>query len=195
MGRAVWRTNAVRLTSGESLVHGWMIATVAPTVVLTVALTLLLVACRETGAPPVVTMSQTARAGAVRPVVTGPAVQVADRDGEALSDEALIAFGANLYATNCASCHQPNGEGNLGQFPALNRNAFVTVSDPTAVIQTVLYGRQIMPAFAPALTPLEVAAVISYVRNAWDNQAATVTVEQVRSVQEAQRAQSAASNE
>lgn len=195
MGRTVMG-RVVRRTSGVSLVHGWMIATVA----LTVALTLLLGACRETSAPPVVTMSQTARAGAVRPVVAGPAVQVADGDGEALSgeamsDEALIAFGANLYATNCAPCHQPNGEGNLGQFPALNRNAFVTVSDPTAVLQTVLYGRQIMPAFAPTLTPLEVAAVISYVRNAWDNQAATVTVEQVRTVQEAHSAQSAASSE
>jgi mono/diheme cytochrome c family protein len=99
-----------------------------------------------------------------------------------LSDAALIEMGRTLYTSNCAPCHQPNGEGNLSTFPALNRNAFVTVSDPTGVIDTVLHGRQLMPAFASTLSDQEVAAVISYIRSAWNNQAPVVEASQVRQV-------------
>ncbi len=106
-----------------------------------------------------------------------------------LSDAALIAMGEKIYATNCAPCHQPNGEGNLSIFPALNRNPFVTVSTPTAVIDTVLHGRQVMPAFEPTLSAQEVAAVISYIRNAWSNEASVVSAAQVREVQEEDRSQ------
>ncbi len=109
-------------------------------------------------------------------------------DGDAqLNDAALIAMGATLYASNCAPCHQPNGEGNLDTFPALNRNAFVTVSNPTAVIDTVLHGREIMPAFVSTLNDVEVAAVISYIRKAWNNNAPGVHAEQVRNMREGLR--------
>ncbi|MCC6454688.1 MAG: cytochrome c [Caldilineaceae bacterium] len=104
-----------------------------------------------------------------------------------LSDDALIAMGRQLYASNCAPCHQPNGEGTLSLFPALNRNAFVTVSDPTGVIDTVLHGREIMPAFASTLSDREVAAVISYIRNAWNNQAPVLDESHVREVREGAR--------
>ena len=106
----------------------------------------------------------------------------AARDTE-LSDTELIALGGRLYATNCAPCHHPNGEGNLNSFPALNRNPFVTVSDPTGVIDTVLHGRNVMPAFAPTLSAQETAAVLSYIRNAWNNEASVVNAQQVREVQ------------
>jgi mono/diheme cytochrome c family protein len=97
-------------------------------------------------------------------------------------EAAQIAWGERLYAANCAPCHQPNGEGTLGTFPSLNRNAFVTVSDPMGVIETVLHGRRIMPAFAVTLADPEVAAVLSYIRNAWNNEAPVVNVEQVNRV-------------
>jgi cytochrome c6 len=101
-----------------------------------------------------------------------------------LSDDALIEMGRLLYTSNCAPCHYPNGEGNLSLFPALNRNAFVTVSDPTGVIDTVLHGRELMPAFASTLTDQEIAAVISYIRNAWNNQASVLDESHVREVRE-----------
>lgn len=97
-----------------------------------------------------------------------------------VSDAEMLAMGRALYASNCAPCHQPNGEGNLAIFPALNRNAFVMVADPAGVIDTVLYGREVMPDFAPALSYQEIAAVVSYIRNGWDNQAAVVSEAQVR---------------
>jgi mono/diheme cytochrome c family protein len=115
---------------------------------------------------------------------TGALPQSAQQgDPPALSDAALIETGRALYAGNCAPCHQINGEGNLSIFPALNRNAFVTVRDPTGVIETVLHGRQLMPAFEATLSPQEIAAVLSYIRNAWDNQAPVVYAEQVSEVQ------------
>lgn len=101
-----------------------------------------------------------------------------------LSDAALIEMGRTLYTSNCAPCHQPNGEGNLSTFPALNRNPFVTVSDPTGAINTVMHGRQLMPAFESTLSAQEVAAVLSYVRSAWNNQAPVVSESQVREAQE-----------
>ena len=108
-----------------------------------------------------------------------------------LSDAALIAMGEMIYRSNCAPCHQVNGEGTLSTFPALNRNPFVTAADPTGVIEVVLYGRQLMPSFERTLTAQEVAAVVSYIRNAWDNQASVVSEAQVREVQ----SQSAVENE
>ncbi|HXF60053.1 MAG TPA: cytochrome c [Caldilineaceae bacterium] len=96
-----------------------------------------------------------------------------------LSDDELIALGQSLYTVNCAPCHQSNGEGNLPYFPALNGNALVTADPPTALIRTVLHGRREMPAFASALSDLELAAILSYVRNAWSNNASVVRPDQI----------------
>ena len=108
-----------------------------------------------------------------------------EAEGLPLSEAAQIQIGKGVYINNCAPCHHANGEGNLNRFPALNRNAFVTVSDPTAVIDTVLHGREVMPAFEDGLTAQEMAAAISYIRNAWNNQASVVSAAQVREAQEA----------
>ena len=83
----------------------------------------------------------------------------------------LLQEGAALYTVNCAPCHQANGEGQLGRFPALNQNAFVTNRSPIPLIRTVLYGRGLMPAFHLTLREREVAAVLSYIRNSWNNEA------------------------
>ncbi len=58
-------------------------------------------------------------------------------------------------------------------------NPFVTAEDPTPVLQVVLTGRGGMPHFGEYLTTEELAAVISYVRNGWDNNASAVSTEQV----------------
>lgn len=99
----------------------------------------------------------------------------------AATGEQLINFGEQIYATNCATCHQPDGEGQ-GAYPALNGNPFVTAEDATQVIATVLQGRGQMPAFQDTLSSQEIAAVVSYIRNAWSNNASAVSVEQVERV-------------
>jgi mono/diheme cytochrome c family protein len=112
-------------------------------------------------------------------------IQAAPSDGQALIDQ-----GERLYAINCASCHQLNGQG-TNVYPALNNNQELTSEDPTQAIQIVLYGRGQMPAFADILSAEEVAAVLSYERNAWDNNASIVTVEQVNQVQQGDAATAA----
>jgi mono/diheme cytochrome c family protein len=92
----------------------------------------------------------------------------------------LISAGAALYTVNCAPCHQQNGEGRLHRFPALNQNAFVTNQSPQPLIRTVLDGRGVMPAYAATLSDSEIAAILSYIRQAWNNDADVVTPTQVR---------------
>jgi cytochrome c6 len=92
-------------------------------------------------------------------------------------------WGQSLYTMNCAPCHQLNGEGKLYRFPALNGNALVVARQPQPLIQTVLYGRGgVMPGFAPTLSDREIAAVLSYIRNAWSNSASMIETDQVSQV-------------
>ncbi len=97
-------------------------------------------------------------------------------------DQQLISAGEEVYAIHCASCHQINGQG-TSAFPALDGSGMVTAEDPAGVIQIILHGRGHMPAFADTLSDQEVAAVTSLIRNAWDNNASPVSVEQVSQVQ------------
>ena len=90
--------------------------------------------------------------------------------------------GATLFKQNCAACHQPMGQGIPGAFPALAGNTFAQ-GDPKAVAHLLLNGRGGMPNFRDDLTNEEVAAVLTYVRSAWGNKAAPVTVAVVAGAQ------------
>lgn len=100
--------------------------------------------------------------------------------GQAFSQDAAPA-GQALFEDNCADCHRTNGEGLPPTFPALKGSALV-LGDPAKVIDTVLKGRKgfgIMPAWQDSLSDQEVAAILTYVRTAWGNQAGAVTPAQV----------------
>ncbi len=90
----------------------------------------------------------------------------------------LFAQGKEIYENNCASCHRRNGEGLPNTFPALKGNAFV-LGDEVALVQLVLTGRQgqmgRMPAWQSRLNDQQVAAVVTFIRNNWGNQAPPVT--------------------
>lgn len=92
------------------------------------------------------------------------------------------AQGKKLYEDNCASCHRSNGEGLPVRFPALKGSAFVQ-GDPEPVIEILLNGRRgkmgRMPAWRDRLSDGELAAVATYIRTAWGNQAPAVTPESV----------------
>jgi cytochrome c oxidase subunit 2 len=90
----------------------------------------------------------------------------------------LMALGEEVYEAQCATCHQSGGEG-TANFPALAGSPMVTDEDPTAVLAVIIHGRGQMPAFGDALSNEEIAAVASYIRNAWGNEAALVSEEQV----------------
>jgi len=95
--------------------------------------------------------------------------------------------------SNCIACHQQNGEGLPGQFPPVNGSRWVTHEDETLPIKILLAGLQgpitvkgneytgAMPAFG-ALGDRSVAAVITYIRQSWDNEGSEVTQEEVAAV-------------
>ena len=86
--------------------------------------------------------------------------------------------GQEVFEDNCAQCHRTNGEGLPATFPALNKNAFV-VGDPKPVIATVLNGLKgslgQMPGWKDKLDDQQIAAVVTYIRQAWSNRAPAVT--------------------
>ncbi len=82
--------------------------------------------------------------------------------------EDLIAKGETVYAANCAACHGGNGEG-IGPFPALDGSK-IALGDVKAHIDIVVNGGKAgMPAWKGQLTDAEIAAVITFERNAWSN--------------------------
>ena len=97
--------------------------------------------------------------------------------------EALIQEGKKIFENTCADCHRTNGQGLPDKFPALDKNPFVT-GDPTKVIDTVLQGRKgklgQMPTWKGTFDDRQIAAVISYVRQAWSNKGTAVTPEAVK---------------
>jgi cytochrome c oxidase subunit 2 len=91
--------------------------------------------------------------------------------GPDLSDQnhdELVAKGAAVYEKNCSTCHLPGGEGVPGAFPALKGSAVVK-GDIKTQAEIVLHGKNAMPAFAKMLKADELAAVITYTRNALGN--------------------------
>lgn len=98
--------------------------------------------------------------------------------GLAWGTDALVPQGKEIFASTCADCHRANGEGLPAAFPALNQNPFV-LGDPNPVIATVLKGRKgnlgRMPTWKDKLDDKQIAAVISYIRQAWSNRAPAVT--------------------
>ncbi len=87
-----------------------------------------------------------------------------------MSKEELMALGEKTYMGYCAACHQPTGMGIPGVFPAL-KGSKMALEDLPAHIDIVLNGKTgtSMQAFGKQLSLSEIAAVITYERNAWDN--------------------------
>jgi cytochrome c oxidase subunit 2 len=82
----------------------------------------------------------------------------------------LMETGEQVYAKACLACHQANGEGIPGAFPAL-KNSPIALGEPGPHIDIVLNGKAgtAMQAYRDQLSAVELAAVITYERNAWGN--------------------------
>jgi mono/diheme cytochrome c family protein len=101
--------------------------------------------------------------------------------------------GKTLYGRHCATCHQPDGHGMPGHYPALAGNGLVTMRDSRALLLVTLEGLKPartaanlnpaqMPGFWHALSDAELAAIATYVRSSWGNQAAPVSEADVKAV-------------
>lgn len=113
----------------------------------------------------------------------------------AVDVQAMVSAGKTVYETYCLACHQANGEGLPGAFPALAGSEWVLESDgPGRLIRIVLQGLQgpievkgqsynsVMVAWRSQLTDDDVANVLTYIRQEWGNDAGYVTSDQVASV-------------
>jgi mono/diheme cytochrome c family protein len=98
--------------------------------------------------------------------------------------------GAKIYANQCAGCHGEQGQGRVGQYPALAHNAAVNQEQADNVIQMTLFGGFVpstqdnprpwgMPPFIFTLHNDEIAQALSYVRASWGNQGSVITAVEV----------------
>jgi len=95
------------------------------------------------------------------------------------SKDELMEKGKKAYAATCAACHGPEGKGIPGVFPAIEGSK--VASGPVEEhIKTVLHGRTTgkfgaqMPSFAAQLSDADVAAIVTFERNALGNKAGDV---------------------
>ena len=82
----------------------------------------------------------------------------------------LVERGRGVYETHCASCHLPTGLGIPGAFPALTAGSLST-GPLNEHLDVVVNGKAgtAMQAFGSQLGEADLAAVITYERNAWGN--------------------------
>ncbi|HHX8538948.1 TPA: cytochrome c oxidase subunit II [Vibrio diabolicus] len=87
-----------------------------------------------------------------------------------LSMDELMSQGESIYTARCAVCHQANGEGIPGAFPAIKGSPIAT-GPISEHIDVIVNGRPgtAMQSFSSQLSDKEIAAVITYQRNAWGN--------------------------
>lgn len=119
--------------------------------------------------------------------------QKAANDVKELSKEELVAQGKAVYEKNCAVCHQVTGAGLPPAFPALTGSKIATgpifgadgkyLKD--SHLDRVLNGKGVMPSWKATLNDTEIAAVITYERNALGNTAAVDAVLQPTQVKAA----------
>ena len=86
------------------------------------------------------------------------------------SMQELMERGEKAYNTSCAACHQANGEGVPGAFPAL-KGGVITTGPKSEHLALVMNGKAgtAMAAFAGQLSDVDLAAVVTYERNSWGN--------------------------
>jgi glucose/arabinose dehydrogenase/mono/diheme cytochrome c family protein len=94
-------------------------------------------------------------------------------------EEALFEQGKAQFATLCAACHQPNGQGLAGLAPPLIYSRWV-LGDPRVLARIVLNGKVqdnlTMPPWKAALDDRAIAAVLTFVRRSWGHDADPVPV-------------------
>jgi len=103
--------------------------------------------------------------------------------------------GAAIYRDQCSACHGLDGKGVVELFPSVMDSPMVRSDDPTTSIRIVLRGARSvatasaptapgMPSYGRQLDDSQVAAVLTFIRNAWGNAAMAVKADNVRKVRE-----------
>jgi cytochrome c553 len=98
----------------------------------------------------------------------------------------ILERGASVYGEHCAQCHGDQGQGAFPAYPALAGNPSVTSPVAANAIKAVLHGGYPpatapnprpygMPPYVGKLSDQDIAAVLSYIRASWGNDAAAVS--------------------
>ena len=98
------------------------------------------------------------------------AMKMAELTTKDWTTEELVARGESVYAVNCVACHQTNGQGISGIFPAL-AGSDIVLNDKDRNIEILMEGVQgaAMNSFS-YLSEVELASVITYTRQSWGNE-------------------------
>ena len=107
-----------------------------------------------------------------------------------LVQPSVMESGRKIYEQQCSICHGSDGKGHPPSYPPLAGNTSITMASPVNSIRMVLNGGYApgtkknprphgMPPFSHILDDDEVAAVVTYIRVAWENSGAPVAAAQV----------------
>ena len=93
-----------------------------------------------------------------------------ESQNKTLTMDESMAEGEKVYKKQCLMCHQANGEGVPGAFPALAGSEIALKKENTLEhLYRIIYGKNLMPKFGDQLSDVEIATVTTYERNAWGN--------------------------
>jgi mono/diheme cytochrome c family protein len=109
-----------------------------------------------------------------------------ERHDTLAADDPAMKAGQAIYRDQCAACHMIDGKGVPHLFPSLADASVLRSRDPRTAIRLVLRGARTvatkeeptapgMPSYAQMLKDDEIAAVLTYARNAWGRAAPPVT--------------------
>ncbi|MGQ9424840.1 cytochrome c oxidase subunit II [Gilvimarinus sp. F26214L] len=98
------------------------------------------------------------------------AAELRELAGQTFTFEDLYSRGEGVYNRSCAACHGANGQGVPGAFPAIAGSSVATgaVEDHLDVVVNGVPGTA-MQAFGAQLSPVDIAAVVTFQRNAFGN--------------------------
>ena len=132
--------------------------------------------------------------------VTPPGGSYASGGGESQAgpgEDAMFARGRAVYGSLCGLCHGNDGLGKPGQAPPLAGSEWVNAKGIQRIARIALAGLNgkiqaegkdwnlSMPAMGAALSDADLAAVLTFIRQSWGNQAGAVTADDVQAVRAA----------
>jgi nitrite reductase (NO-forming)/hydroxylamine reductase len=129
---------------------------------------------------------------------TDPAVAVHAAEAASRTLEERVAAGQQVYTTHCVACHQANGQGLAGAFPPLADSSYLEEHGTGGAVEAILNGLsgpitvngQQYNAVMPNLSYLDdsqVADVVTYLMNSWDNPGGEVSSGEVAAARGGQK--------
>lgn len=115
----------------------------------------------------------------------------------------VVVDGGRIYNNRCQACHQADGQGVAGQFPPLVGSDWV-LGDKGRLIRILLHGMEgpmevlgesyngVMPGWQRQLSDAEIAAVLTHIRDEWDNGGSEITEQEVAVLREAESSRTGA---